>query len=371
LKCHVITAAAGAADIVPGAETIPDPFLDGNRGGLGWQLERAVRKLVLPAVTGTRWAFAASRAGQAFLRANPSTRAVIFSTYPPLGPHLAAWHLARVAKLPWVADFRDPMGDNPSFGHFVPHRSKLVSEYLERRSMREAQAVIANTDGAAERLRNLYPAWKDKIHVIWNGFDPEARVLPAPLYTSSRKLISHVGSLYGSRDAKPLIESIARLVDCGRLRPDAILLKLVGSTNAGSVPGPELMQKAARQGWLELITENVPQSQARAVSASSGATLLIQPRSIVQVPGKLFEYLQIGRPILAYVPPHSPSERILQHSGIPYRCVYAGGDPAVMDQQIAEFFEMPWGDSVPSPWFEDQFNAERQTAALQRILESS
>jgi hypothetical protein len=136
-----------------------------------------------------------------------------------------------------------------------------------------------------------------------------------------------------------------------------------------SVPGPELLQKAARQGWLELITEHVPQSQAQGITASSGTTLLIQPQSTLQVPGKLFEYLQIGRPILAYLPPDSPSERILQHSGIPYRCVYSGSEPAVMDQQIAEFFEMPWTDAVPSPWFEEQFNAERQAAELQRLLE--
>jgi glycosyltransferase involved in cell wall biosynthesis len=371
LKCHVITAAAGAAGVVPDAESVPDPFLAGPRGSLGWQFERAIRKLAVPGVTGVRWAFAASRAGQAFLRANPSARVVIFSTYPPLGPHLAAWRLARLTKLPWIADFRDPLGDSPGEWQGMPRRSMLIADYLERRSMRDAQAVVANTDGAAERLRKMYPAWRDKIHLIWNGFDPEARIRPEALSTSSRKLISYVGSMYGSRNAKALLESIARLVDCGRLRPEAILLRLVGVGDADFLHGPELMQKADRQGWLELITEQVPLSRAQGIAASSGATLLIQPRSTVQVPGKLFEYIQIGRPILAYLPPNSPSERILQHSGIPYRCVYAGSEPAMMDQQIAEFFEMPWGDAVPSPWFEEQFNAERQTAALQRILESS
>ena len=101
-----------------------------------------------------------------------------FSTYPPLGPHLAAWRLGHLAKLPWVADFRDPMGYNPGEAHFMPRRSKLVAKYLERRSMRAARAVVANTDGAAERLIGMYPEWRDKIHVIWNGFDPEARVRP-------------------------------------------------------------------------------------------------------------------------------------------------------------------------------------------------
>jgi hypothetical protein len=230
--------------------------------------------------------------------------------------------------------------------------------------------VIANTDSAAERLKRIFPAWSDKVHLIWNGFDPEDRVRPEPLSSSSRKLMSHVGELYGGRDPKPLLESIARLIDCGRLAPEAIRVQLIGPVSGNCVPAPEFMQKAEHLGWLDLTTEHLPKNQAQHIAASSGAMLLIQPWSTVQVPGKLFEYIQIGRPVLAYVPRDSPSERILQQSGIPYRCVYADSPPEVMDQRIAEFFEMPWGDTVPSPWFEEQFNAERQTTALRKLLES-
>jgi len=369
LKCHVITAADGAADVVPDAESIPDQFLTGPREGLGWQLERAIRKFVLPGATGIRWSFAATHAGRAFLSANPSARAVIFSTYPPLGPHLAAWRLARLTRLPWVVDFRDPMADSP--GGKWTRRARLATKVLERRAMRDAHAVIANTDGAAERLRRIYPEWRDKVHLIWNGFDPEDRVRPRPLSNSSRKLMSHVGELYQGRDATPLLESIARLVSSGRLSPEQFCVRLVGPVRAGSLPGQEFLGKAANLGWLEVVDKEVPLNEAQSISTTSGATLLIQPHSTVQVPGKLFEYIQIGRPVLAFVPRNSPSERILQQCGIPYRCVYAESDPARMDERIAEFFEMPWGDAAPSPWFEEQFNAEHQTAELQQLWESS
>jgi glycosyltransferase involved in cell wall biosynthesis len=369
LRCHVITAATGADSIVRSAVSISDPFETGPRGGLGWQFERAIRKLVLPGATGTRWALAASRAGEAFLVANPSAHVVIYSTYPPFGPHLAAWRLAHLKKLPWVVDFRDPMADNPGYG-VLAGAPRVALKWLEERALRDARVVIANTDSAAERLRTLYPAWREKIHLIWNGFDPEARLRPMPLSTSSRKMISHVGELYHGRDATPLLESIGRLIDSGRIAPETICVRLVGPVRAGSVPGPEFLDKAVRLGWLELIAEQVPQSEAQSIAASSGATLLIQPHSTVQVPGKLFEYVQIGRPVLAFVPANSSSERILEQSGISYRCVYAGSEPAVIDQRIAEFFQMPWKDAVPSAWFEEHFNAERQTAELQQLLES-
>jgi hypothetical protein len=242
---------------------------------------------------------------------------------------------------------------------------------LEKRFIRDSRVVIANTDSAAERLKRIFPRWRDKVHLIWNGFDPEDRVRPEPLASSSRKLMSHVGELYGGRDPKPLLESIARLIDRGTLAPEAIRLQLIGPSSSECVPPPEFLQKARTLGWLELITDHLPQDQARQITASSGATLLIQPWSTVQVPGKLFEYIQIGRPVLAYVPRDSPSERILERSGIPYRCVYADTTPQVMDHQIADFFQMPWGDNVPSPWFEEHFNAERQTATLRQLVESS
>jgi hypothetical protein len=77
----------------------------------------------------------------------------------------------------------------------------------------------------------------------------------------------------------------------------------------------------------------------------------------LQVPGKLYEYLQIGRPILAYVPPNSPVERILARSGVPYQCVYPSTSPNEFDQAILQFLQFRQPEHAPNDWFESQFNA--------------
>jgi len=59
----------------------------------------------LPAELGTRWAYDASRVARAYIRAHPGVRVTIFSTFPPLGSHLAALQLASAEGFPWIADF--------------------------------------------------------------------------------------------------------------------------------------------------------------------------------------------------------------------------------------------------------------------------
>ena len=119
-----------------------------------------------------------------------------------------------------------------------------------------------------------------------------------------------------------------------------------------------------------MITERIPQREALRIARSSDGLLLLQPQSTTQVPGKLFEYLQIGRPILAFIQPASPSERLIAQSGVPYRCVYPGRTPEAIDDAVAEFFSLPSTAVVANAWFEEQFNAENQTRKLDAIIRS-
>ncbi len=51
---------------------------------------------------------------------------------------------------------------------------------IEFRLVRAADAVIANTDRAAEDLRRRYPDASDKLNVIWNGFDLAETIRATP-----------------------------------------------------------------------------------------------------------------------------------------------------------------------------------------------
>jgi hypothetical protein len=146
-------------------------------------------------------------------------------------------------------------------------------------------------------------------------------------------------------------------------------LRLIGPADAGCLPARSLLENAKSEGWLDLRNEKIPKWEADNITSGSDSLLLLQPQSTLQVPGKLFEYLQIGRPILAYLARESPSERILAQSGVPYRCVYPDNSPSELDRVVAEFLALPKANAATSPWFEEHFNAEHQTATLYDLIE--
>jgi hypothetical protein len=245
-----------------------------------------------------------------------------------------------------------------------------VFRWVEHAIARRADVVIANTDGAMVKWQEEFPSVNGKVHVIWNGFDPEERIEPLPVPVRNYKVLSHVGHLYHNRTASPILESIARLIAAGRLSPARIRVRLVGSTEPGVLPSQQFLDRARNAGWLDLVTERIPQRDALQIARSSDSLLLLQPQSTTQVPGKLFEYLQIGRPILAFVQPASPSERLLKRSGVPHRCAYPGSAPEAIDEVVACFLDLPSTPVAPGPEFEERFNVENQTRMLDAMIRS-
>ncbi len=364
---HVITAADVSTRPDLNAEYTPDKFLAALRGTVGWQAERLIRKVLVPGGTGITWAWAAYLLGRQFIRRHPGSRITAFSTYPPIGSHLAGLLLSLTEGVPWVADFRDPLADNPVYDHLSSFH-KLLLRRIEALVLGKADLVIANTDSAKARLTRLYPKAAARTQVIWNGFDPEQRLKPAPCPDRPPCVISHVGSLYSDRAVTALLESIQRLMDTGKLDPGAIRIRLVGPAKDDCIPLPDFLAKAKQQGWLEVINKQLPQREAHEIMRHSHGLMLVLPKSTLQVSAKLFEYLQLGRPILAFVPQNSPVERILATSGVPYTCVYSDSLRESFDASVLSYFAGGFLATEPSESFETNFNGEKQAEKLANLI---
>ena len=368
-KCYVVSAADVSSLPEVDGIGIPDPFLTKPREGIGWQIERAIRRFILPGAAGSQWAVHAYRAGRRFIEQNPQyDQVTVLSTFPPFGAHLAAYWLSRRKRFVWIADYRDPLGDNPVFNH-ISGFTKEMYRRAERFFVRASDFTIANTDAVQDKLKRINPDRAERIELIWNGFDPEERMQALPVSSPTRKTVAHVGELYGGRSVSPILESLRRLIDAGKLRADEFQVSLVGPAVPGSIPGPEFVKSAEQQGWLKIEPNRIPQSAARLIIQTADALLLLQPQSAIQVPGKLFEYLQIGRPILALVPKGSSVEGILERSGVPYRCVYPSNTSDEIDRGLLEFFQSNEAQSCPNQWFENQFNVRAHSERIADLIE--
>lgn len=364
-ECHVLTASRQEAGADTDVEYVPDPLRIRPHQGFWWQAERITWKFLLRAELVLGWAHAVRQAGQSFLNSRKESRITILSSAPPVGPHLAAMRLAFQSGYPWIADFRDPI-------HTVTgERANLqgmIAPALEGLILSRADAVLANTDAMRERWIGRHSGLREKIHVLWNGFDPEDVIQPYPLPRRERKVVSHVGELYGGRSIRPILYALQRLFDAGRLSYSGVCIRQVGPTEPAELPDAKFLDDARTRGWLEL-KEPVPAKEARALALDSDGLLLVQPHTAVQVPGKLFDYLRMGRPILAFIVRGSPVENILQKSCIPHVCIYPEHSPEVMAARLREFFGMLGGELVsPSSWFQENFEAPRQTETLHRLI---
>jgi glycosyltransferase involved in cell wall biosynthesis len=371
-RCHVITASPRSAtseDVTFLADELREIWegTGGQHKSFRAYQELLVRKIAFPGHIGIMWSFAAAASCHQLVRHYPSERFVVFSTYPPLGVLPAGLMAYLRDGLPWIADFRDPLGVGLG-DEFTSANQRFWNHQLEARVFRQAGAVIANVEGAAEMWRQRYPRAACRLHVIPNGFDPEdvprARDIPA----RAQKLLVHAGGLYHGRNPNMILESLARLRGAGATEAATAKILLIGSIDAKTGLNQALCEQAQSEGWLELRPP-VARSESQRLMEEADALLLVQPQSDVQVPGKLFEYICIGRPVLALVPRNSAVEQILQKSAIANVCIYADEGVGAADRKLLEFLRLPSTASAASEWFRANFNAEEQTKQLAAIID--
>ena len=80
-RCQVFTAAEQASHPNLNTEYIPDPFVTSSRRSIGWQAERAVRKLLFPGAVGFQWSRLACQAARAFLLSKRNAEITIYSQF--------------------------------------------------------------------------------------------------------------------------------------------------------------------------------------------------------------------------------------------------------------------------------------------------
>ena len=372
-RCHAITASPQAQDCPADTIFIPDELRtvwdEGPSGRLSfeaWQ-ELLVRKLMFPGHYGFIWARKVADQCRRLIRAHPQERFVLYSTYPPLGTIVAGLLVRSREKIPWIADFRDPIGGQAP--ELLSLQTRLCIPWLERATFRRASAVVANVQAAADMWSRQFPWVQQKMHVIYNGFDPEDVPRARPIPARDHKLIVHAGALYHARNPNGVVESLARLRAAGAQEAAAARILLLGATDSKAGFDQALFACAQREGWLELRPQ-VPRAEAQRLLEEADGLLLVQPQSNVQVPGKLFEYMCIGRPIVALVQRASAVEDVLVKAEARHVCIYTDDSAEAADRKMLEFLRMPNTPTAPSEWFQSSFDVRQQTAELAKIIEA-
>ncbi|MGB7404280.1 MAG: glycosyltransferase [Pacificimonas sp.] len=292
---------------------------DGGSGGheaarglraLWWKLQY----LPDPHVT---WIDPAVKAGGEMIRTwRPD---ILFSTGPPHSSHLVAARLSKDAQIPHVAELRDLWSDN-LYGEPQPV-IEFAERWLERRALRDADAIVAVTAGTAARLGKRYG--KPVVHAA-NGFDPtdfDGLAGPEPLVPDKLSII-HAGSTYGGRRSpEPLFAALAQMGAAA----DGIVVRFYGED------AHVALRLAETAGVAHLVEAHPPIPRAEVLRIERAADILLLLRFDTEgekhvVAGKLYEYAGARRPILCHGQTEGEAAKIIESADLGL----VSNDPAVI-----------------------------------------
>jgi glycosyltransferase involved in cell wall biosynthesis len=284
----------------------PSEVLAGTEG-----IERALtqarlqlRRLVVPDENAT-WAVTAIPTGIRLVRRHEID--VVVSTSPPPSTHLIAGAIARATGARWVADLRDSL-----VAHAHRRADTVATKAKAATHRRVAQLVASRADAItcvseaiSEETRALEP--RGPVVTIPNGcdFDDVAGLERAP---SDRFRLTHAGSFFGRRDPRPFLQALHDSeLD--------VVTRFLGDFRDADRDWASGLGLGDR---LELVPY-APRAISLALQRDSEALLLLIPeaggRGKGVLSGKVFEYIAVGRPILAVVPPDGAAAELIGETG--------------------------------------------------------
>ena len=244
-----------------------------------------------------------------YLREHPVD--VIVSTGPPHSMHLIAQTVSLATGIPWISDFRDPWTKIFYFKHLhLSSRTVRKHERLEKSVLDGSTAVIAVSPLVQEEFREMTSS---PVELITNGFDPEdyagAKESDKEFFT-----ICHTGQFAADGNPDVLWKVLA-----GKAAEDDKFAKKLRIRLAG-VSDEAVLSSIREAGLGENLVDLGYVDHGTAVREQCGASVLIlplrkEPEYRATLPGKLFEYLGAGRPILGIGQTDGAMARVVADAG--------------------------------------------------------
>ena len=225
--------------------------------------------------------------------------------------HLIAMKLARATGLPWVADFRDPWTRMFYFKHLSLTRWAMGRHRrLEKKVLDNASVIVAVSPLVQKEFMEMTGT---RVELITNGYD-ESDFDDAVVESDGYFNITHTGLFAADGNPTLLWDILAR--KC-RENPEfnrMLRIRLAGKTHA------EIIEAIRAAGLGGHLRDNGYQPHTVAVKEQKSASILLlplrkEPEYKAVLPGKLFEYLAAGRPVLGIGQPDGAMAIILKDTG--------------------------------------------------------
>ncbi len=264
-----------------------------SKGSFNHKLSLWIRMNLFVPDARVGWYFPGVREGKKFISKNKID--AIISNGPPHTSHLLGRRLSSLFNIPHIPVFIDPWTDIVYYQDYK--RTKLTQEidkYLEKNVLKKAGEIVFVTETMKNDYIKKYPATKDKSHVLYWGYnedDFDEIKNEVNNSKSDEEIIAHAGNMYDYNSPVSFFEYIKDEINNGR----KIKIKFIGTVSPKT---NEIIKDLSLSGNTEYIGF-LPYKQML-IELLKSDVLMMMVNEKRHVPGKLFEYLRTGKPILAF-----------------------------------------------------------------------
>ncbi|MCA0389552.1 MAG: glycosyltransferase [Bacteroidetes bacterium] len=217
----------------------------------------------------------------------------VVSIGPPHSVHLAAAKIARNANIPFYPVFIDPWLNIAYYkGQSRSKLTVMIDGWLEKRTLEKSRRAVFVTETSLADYVSSYPFLKEKGRVLHWGFDEEKFAgFKRIKKLGDERVLLHSGNIFDFQNPEKLWGYLKQKIDSG----ENFRVWFTGTVSPGvrrSISEAGLDDRTSYLGFLSY--DEMLEVLAKA------DFLLVCAMEKRHFPGKLFEYLRTGIPILAY-----------------------------------------------------------------------
>ncbi len=243
----------------------------------------------------------------------------IFSDGPPHTNTMIACLLKEKTGIPWLADFQDPWTQVDYYQRLI--LTKWADAKHRKLEQKAFQLANAMTIVSEVWKKDLEAIGAKNVNVLVWGYDADDFKDLQPNY-DKKLTITHAGLLGDDRNPKILFEVIAELCneldnklgnELGNNFSQVIEIQLIGQVDKTVV---DSYTSLGITKYVKLIAQ-IERREALQYVANSQILLLLlnqADNAMGRIPGKLFEYLAVQRPILCLGLQNSDVDKILHQT---------------------------------------------------------
>lgn len=249
----------------------------GRAASLFKQFKHAVKKRI-PLDKSFIWAIQSRAAFIDFLEKNEPD--VIISSAPPFGAMVLAWMAKKHYRnrIKWICDLGDPWS-------FASDRqlgpvTKCLVQFAEKKFLSSADKIIVTNERTREVYLQMLKIDPSRVSVIYQGADDNRS--PLPFSAGATPEFVYTGTFYKDiREPHALFKAFqtnsCKLVVAGNIDP---VFRPQDTTSHISFIG------------------NLGEQDVKRVQRCAAGLIFVDNLNSAQLPGKLFEYVATGRPII-------------------------------------------------------------------------